>query len=104
MMSTRPPLPCTLSDLMSDSTGSAFSIGGVLPAAGAEAVRPADHDQAAALVVGVAADHFLLVLAEGILRLVVVRRSAGTLARITQSKLLNRTASLSLSLGKSSVR
>ena len=27
MMSTRPPLPCTLSDLISESTGSAFSTG-----------------------------------------------------------------------------
>ena len=27
MMSTRPPLPCTLSDLMSQSTGRAFSTG-----------------------------------------------------------------------------
>ena len=36
----------------------------VLPAAGPEAVRAADHDQAAALVVRVAAEHLLLLLAD----------------------------------------
>ncbi|MFO0842011.1 MAG: hypothetical protein U0797_06365 [Gemmataceae bacterium] len=40
--------------------------GRVLPAAGAEAVRPADHDQAAALVVGVRPQHLTVLLADAV--------------------------------------
>ena len=63
MISTRPLLPSTFIDLMSQVDRQGLFDLGVLPAAGAEALRAADHDQAAALVVGVAADHLLLLLA-----------------------------------------
>ena len=66
MISTRPPLPCTLSDLISAVHRQRLLDGRVLPAAGPEAVRPADHHQAAALVVRVAANHFLLFLADAL--------------------------------------
>ena len=68
MMSTRPPLPCTLSDLMSESTGSAFSTGVSCQPPAPKLSGPPIMIRPQPWSCGVAADHLLLVVADQFLR------------------------------------